>query len=86
MQSYLIGPYPAEQNQNATFPSVFKPVQMYNSINNNGFNGVIENIVDSDHQKLADLDLQCYQNKIYQGSAGQGVNSRNQDQTDRQLH
>ena len=34
---------------------------------------MIENIVDSDHQKTADLDLQCFQNRIYPGSAGQGL-------------
>ena len=42
--------------------------------NNSEFNGVIENIVFPDQMALSDLDLQCFQNRIYSASAGQGLN------------
>ena len=35
-------------NKHAIFPSVFWPVQLYESINNTGFKGVFEKIVDPD--------------------------------------
>ena len=38
------------------FTSVFQRVHLNSSINNNGFNGVIDNIVDSDL-----MELQCSQ-------------------------
>ena len=34
------------------FTSVFQQIHLNNSINNKGFNGVIENIVDSDPMAL----------------------------------
>ena len=49
-------------------------------MDNNGFNGVIEDIFDPDQmacQKSADLDLQCFQNMIYVGLVWQRVNIYN---------
>ena len=42
-------------------------------INKLWFNSWMENTVDPDQMKPADLDLQCYQNRINQGSAEHGL-------------